>query len=115
MSAWHRKPADRTEAHFVCALSQVFRQAQEEAASEGKSRKTIATADGVEVARVLGARSDYDCLQVLHVFPYLAAVPCCHATTLHGGAASLNMIMLVCRHLIEPQQGHTCLARRPSH
>jgi len=43
----------------------VFRQAQEEAASEAKSRKTIATADAAEVARVLGARSDYDCLQVI--------------------------------------------------
>ena len=52
----------------------MFRQAQEEAASETRSRKTIATADAVEVARVLGARSDYDCLQVLHAFPYLAAV-----------------------------------------
>ncbi len=43
---------------------QVFRQAQEEAASEAKARRTVVTADVAEVARVLAARSDYDCLQV---------------------------------------------------
>ena len=42
---------------------QAFRQAQEEAAA-GKSRKTTAAADAAEVARVLAARSDYECLQV---------------------------------------------------
>ena len=46
------------------ALSQVFRQAQEEAAAEAKLRRTTFTADAAEVTRVLAARSDYDCLQV---------------------------------------------------
>jgi len=96
MSAQHEKSPDSADTHFIRAFSQVFRQAQEEAASEARSRKTIATADATEVARVLGARSDYDCLQVIIASPGSVGVQRrCSAVHTSG------MAMLVRRHAMQ--------------